>query len=52
MENTGNLTYTIKKGDKIAQMLIAPTPMIKWVEVNELDDTSRGENGYGSTDKS
>lgn len=52
MENTGNLSYTINKGDRIAQMLIAPTPMIKWEEVEELDETSRGEGGYGSTDKS
>lgn len=52
IENTGNLSVTISKGDKIAQMLIAPTPMIEWEEVDELDETSRGEGGYGSTDKS
>ena len=52
IENTGNLTATISKGDKIAQMVIMPVPMIKWEEVIELDKTSRGENGYGSTDKS
>lgn len=50
--NTGNLSYTIKKGDKIAQMLINPTPMIRWEEVKELDKTERGESGYGSTDQS
>lgn len=33
-------------------MVIMPVPMIKWEEVNELDQTSRGEGGYGSTDKS
>lgn len=38
----------IEKGDRIAQMLIAPTPMIKFVEVEELDETNRGE-GFGST---
>ena len=52
IENTGNLTATISKGDKIAQMVIMPVPMIKWEEATELDKTSRGENGYGSTDKS
>lgn len=48
IENTSNLSYTIKKGDKIAQMLIAPTPMISWKEVNDIEDTGRG--GFGSTD--
>lgn len=51
MENTGNLSVTIEKGQKIAQLVIAPTPMIKWVETNEISSTSRGEGGFGSTDK-
>lgn len=51
MENTGNLSVTISKGDKIAQMLIMPTPMIKWEEVTQLDETKRGEGGFGSTDQ-
>ena len=51
MENTGNLSVTISKGDKIAQMLIMPTPMIQWEEVNQLDETKRGEGGFGSTDQ-
>lgn len=52
--NTGDIPYVIEKGMKIAQMLIAPTPMIKWAEVatvEELGTTSRGEGGFGSTDK-
>ena len=36
---------------KIAQFIIAPVPMIEWNEVEELDDTERGEGGFGSTDK-
>lgn len=51
MENTGNLTYNISKGDKIAQMVVMPVPMIKWIETNELDITDRGEGGFGSTDQ-
>lgn len=51
MENIGNLTAKIHKGDKIAQMLIAPTPMIVWEEVEELDETERNEKGFGSTDQ-
>ena len=39
----------IKKGDKIAQLLILPTPETNLVEVDELSDTSRGSGGFGST---
>lgn len=52
--NTGDIPYAIEKGMKVAQMLIAPTPMIKWKEVattEELGATSRGKGGFGSTDK-
>lgn len=52
MENTGNISQTIKAGDKIAQMVIAPVPMIVWEETDTLDDTDRGVGGFGSTDKS
>lgn len=52
IENTGNLTQTIFKGDKIAQMVIAPVPMIVWEVTDSLDETERGEGGFGSTDKS
>lgn len=51
MTNTGNLSHTINKGDKIAQMVIMPVPMIKWIETEELSETERGEGGYGSTDQ-
>ena len=50
--NAGDTTYVIDKGMKIAQMLIAPTPMIRWNEVNiieELGSTERGSGGFGST---
>lgn len=50
MWNSGTEPYTIKKGDKIAQMLIAPTPMINWEETEINDDTDRGTGGFGSTD--
>lgn len=52
IENTGNLTQTINKGDKIAQMVISPVPMIVWEEANVLSETERGEGGFGSTGKS
>lgn len=49
MHNTGNEPYTINIGDRIAQMVIMPVPMIEWNEVDELTSSDRGENGYGST---
>lgn len=51
MTNTANLSQTINKGNKIAQLVISAVPMIDWVEVDELDPTERGEGGFGSTDK-
>lgn len=51
--NTGDIPYVIEKGMKIAQMVIAPTPMIKWIEVDseaDLGETDRGSGGFGSTD--
>ena len=52
MTNTYNASWTIMQGDKIAQMVISPVPMIKWIETDNLDETERGEGGFGSTDKS
>jgi dUTP pyrophosphatase len=49
MANLGRGPYEIKKGMKIAQMLIQPIMEVKVVESEELDDTSRGEGGFGST---
>lgn len=36
-------------GDKVAQLIIIPYPKIKFVEVDKLSDSDRGENGHGST---
>ena len=38
-------------GDKIAQIIIMPYPEVSYVQVDELSDTDRGENGHGSTGK-
>ena len=47
--NAGHEPYTIKKGDKIAQMLIRPLYPSKMEIVEKIEDTARG--GYGSTGK-
>jgi len=49
MTNLSNKDYFIKKGDKIAQMLIQKVESLDIEEVEVLDDTERGEGGFGST---
>lgn len=50
LQNTDNQSYTINKGDRIAQMIITEVPMIKWKETENLSNTDR-EGGFGSTGK-
>jgi dUTP pyrophosphatase len=38
-----------KVGDRIAQLVIVPVPLIQYAETKELSETSRGEGGHGST---
>ena len=40
-----------KEGDRVAQMVVLPYPNVKLIEVNNLSETDRGENGFGSTGK-
>lgn len=47
--NLGDEAFTIKRGDRIAQMVLAPVTRAVWQETAELDDTARGEGGFGST---
>ncbi len=47
--NLGSATFTINRGDRIAQLLIAPVPQVNVVEVEVLDDTFRGAGGFGHT---
>jgi dUTP pyrophosphatase len=49
MVNLSREPFIIKKGMKIAQMLVQPVEEVKVVEAEELDETTRGENGFGST---
>lgn len=43
--------YTISPGERIAQMVILPVAMVQPLQVEELDQTQRGEGGFGSTGK-
>lgn len=47
--NLSNEDFTIKAGERIAQMVIARHEQGEFVEVEELDDTERGAGGYGHT---
>ena len=49
--NLGNERFTVKNGDRIAQMILTPIMKFKFEEVNKLDDTIRGSGGFGSTGK-
>ena len=47
--NLGDAPFTISRGDRIAQAVIAPVTIARLVEVATVDDTARGSGGFGST---
>jgi dUTP pyrophosphatase len=47
--NHGSETVSFAKSDRIAQLAIVPVPEVEWIEVDSLDETVRGEGGFGST---
>jgi dUTP pyrophosphatase len=47
--NHGEEPFVIRRGERIAQMVVAPVTGVRIVEVAELDDTQRGLAGFGST---
>ena len=47
--NLGHETFVVERGDRIAQMVVAPVSRAELLEVGDLDDTGRGEGGFGST---
>ena len=49
MINHGAEPFAIARGDRIAQLVLAPVTQATWDEVAELDDTVRGAGGFGST---
>lgn len=49
LQNTGNEDFVIEAGDRIAQLVIQEFITVKLVEVEELDDSARGQGGFGST---
>lgn len=47
--NLGDKAYTLKRGERIAQMVFAKVIQPELLEVDELDDTQRGQGGFGHT---
>ncbi len=47
--NLGAEDFVIRRGDRVAQLVLAPVVRASWLKVDELDETRRGEGGFGST---
>lgn len=47
--NLGAEPFEVHRGDRVAQLVLAPVTQAAWHEVDELDETARGEGGFGST---
>ncbi len=47
--NLGQEAFTIQRGERIAQLVLAPVTRLAWQAVDSLDETARGAGGFGST---
>jgi len=47
--NHGSEPFAIRRGDRVAQLVLAPVVHAAWEEVESLDETARGTGGFGST---
>jgi dUTP pyrophosphatase len=50
--NLGDEPFPIKRGDRIAQLVVARVAAFEWEETDELDSTLRGDGGFGHTGRS
>lgn len=51
LHNDSNIVRVVEKGERIAQIVIMPYLSVEFEEVGNLDETKRGNGGFGSTDK-
>ena len=51
MYNRGEVPFQVRRGDRIAQMVISKLPEVELVEVETLEESTRGAGGFGSTGK-
>ncbi|MDR2175088.1 MAG: dUTP diphosphatase [Synergistaceae bacterium] len=49
LQNLGDAPFSVRPGDRIAQMIVAPVCRVGWLEADALDETERGPGGFGST---
>ena len=49
LTNFGKGPFTVRSGDRIAQLVVAPFVRVAWEETSELSDTDRGHGGFGHT---
>jgi len=49
LTNFGKEPFTVKRGDRIAQMVVASYSKVLWDEVDSLENTARGAGGFGHT---
>ncbi len=49
LHNSSDKSYTVSPGERIAQLVVTPVVMPEVTETDTLDDTERGEGGFGST---
>lgn len=47
--NLSNETFTVKPGERIAQMIVSKHEVVEWLAVESVSDTDRGAGGYGHT---
>ena len=47
--NHGHAPFVLRRGDRIAQMVVAPVSAVAFLQKETLDDTERGDKGHGST---
>ena len=51
LANLGQAPFEIRRGERIAQLVISPVTHAELIEVGEVSDTARGDGGFGSTGK-
>ncbi len=47
--NTGDAEFRVRRGDRIAQLVVCPVASVEWQAVADLDETPRGSGGFGHT---
>ncbi len=49
LHNTSSVPFTVERGERIAQMMFLPVATVSFLPCKELEETARGEGGFGST---